>query len=130
MKIPLMWHANCTNHTKEQSDFCKDLVENSLSVIWIYFLILSSRFEKLGDARDKTLVCKNRNRNISQAIHSINNKDADRIGRKYQIRAMFRILLVYFFRMQACSLTLLAVCNEPRGAYLADFLQSKFSRTN
>jgi hypothetical protein len=46
------------------------------------FSILPLLFEKLRDARDKTLVCKNRKPKTSHDIHRINNKAANRIGEK------------------------------------------------
>jgi hypothetical protein len=46
--------------------------------------ILSSLFEKLRDARDKSLVCKNRKPNKSHDIHRIINKEAVRIVTKIQ----------------------------------------------
>ncbi len=62
MKIPFNIHVACKLHKtyKEKSDFCEGLViilclvENSLSVIWIYYMINSKwSFTKASEIKIK-----------------------------------------------------------------------------
>ena len=69
----------------------------------------------------------NRNRNKSQVIHSINNKEADRIVTKIKyVQCLGYFWFIFSAGLQSCR----AVCNELIGAYLADFLQSKLFWTH
>ncbi len=79
--------------------------------------ILSSLFEKLRGTRDKTLVCKNRNRNViaKQSPEQISRKQWNKKKIKYEQ------CLGYFGYISSNST---AVGNELRGVYLADFLCS------
>ncbi len=72
---------------------------------WTKFLFLSSLFEKLRDARDKTLVCKNRKPNKLHDIHRIINKEAVRIVTKIQyVQCLGYFWLIFSRRPAVLSL--------------------------